>query len=364
MTRVVASPAVAARAASSDRVSRSRRASPSAATSRRDRTMTRTNVWRRISDFVTAVVDPALDAVDGGEDDGLGPSSPEVALATYLRVESAAQREAMVRGGALAVAPAARRIITNDDARDAAAVLKRDGAVFLKDVVPHDACDAVLGELNVICDSVKATYGDALRRTDVKLGFDGATRDLLLRACGRGGVNSILEHVEDATAEAMMVEMSVLATERGADRQVLHPDVAFDAPHAPLYSLFIALQDVIPEMGPTCFVLGTQDKASHDAFPVTKWNEEQFARLAKSRCCDAELRKGDAVLYDARTFHQGGANEYGRRALMTLTFLKPPIPDAPTRRNAGAEWSIRSDVFDMRLTAGRMASMDSSSYNH
>ena len=192
MTRVVASPAVAARAASSDRVSRSRRASTSAATSRRDRTMTRTNVWRRISDFVTAVVDPALDAVDGGEDDGLGPSSPEVALATYLRVESAAQREAMVRGGALAAAPAARRIITNDDARDAAAVLKRDGAVFLKDVVPHDACDAVLGELNVICDSVKATYGDALRRTDVKLGFDGATRDLLLRACGRGGVNSIL----------------------------------------------------------------------------------------------------------------------------------------------------------------------------
>ena len=325
------------------------RVSRVASTSRRS---IRTRVWRPVRENVSAVVDPAFDAAleDDGENDGLGPSSPAVAVAAHLRSESGAQREAMARGGALGPAPPSRRIRSDADAVDAAETLRRDGAVFLKDVCSHEACDEVMNALNEVCDSVEATYGAALRRTDVKLGFDGATRTLVSQACGEGGVRSILSRVDDATSEAVMVEMSVLATEKGADRQVLHPDVSFDAPHAPLYSLFIALQDVIPEMGPTCFVLGTHDRASHDTFPMTKWGDEQFAALVEKKCCDATLRKGDAVLYDARTFHQGGANEYGRRALLTLTFLKPPIPTAPTRRNANAEWSVRDDVFDARWT--------------
>ena len=73
---------------------------------------------------------------------------------------------------------------------------------------------------------------------------------------------------------------------------MLHPGVSFDAPHAPLYSLFIALQDVIPEMGPTCFVLGTHDRASHDTFPMTKWGDEQFCALVEKKCCTPTLRKG------------------------------------------------------------------------
>ena len=57
-------------------------------------------------------------------------------------------------------------------------------------------------------------------------------------------------------------------------------------------------------------------------------------------------------------YQKRGENAYGRRALMTLTFLKPPIPEAPTRRNANAEWSIRKDVFDARLTVGQLAALD------
>ena len=317
-------------------------------------------MWRRIDEYVTAVVDPAMDAMDDDDDDdddddgGLGPSSPDVALAAYLRSESEAQRRAMT----LSEPPAFARCATVEDAENAVVALERDGAVFLSGVVRAEVCDAVLEELNAVCDAARETVGEALRRTDVKLGFEGATRDMIIGACGSGGVGAVLSRIGDATEEAVMVEMSVLATEKGADRQVLHPDVAYDAPHAPLYSLFIALQDVVPEMGPTCFVLGTQDEASHDAFPATKWGDEQFALLGEKRCCDATLRKGDAVLYDARTFHQGGENAYGRRALMTLTFLKPPIPEAPTRRNANAEWSIRKDVFDACLTVGQLAAMD------
>lgn len=315
-------------------------------------------VWRRVRDDVSAVIDPALDATLA-RDDGLGPSSPDVALALALRCESGAQREALLRECRRADAgERARRVGGVGDAAACADAVRRDGAAFLVGVVRSETCDAVMREVSEMCDEARSMYGDALRRVDAKLGFEGATRTLVTEACGRGGVRAVLEAIEDATGEAVMVEMSVLSTERGADRQVLHPDVSYDAPHAPLYSLFIALQDVTPEMGPTCFVLGTQDKASHDIFPMTKWGEAQFAALEGRVFCDATLRKGDAVLYDARTFHQGGANEYGRRALMALTFMKPPVPVAPTRRNSNAEWSIRRDVFDMQLTVRTIAELD------
>ena len=231
---------------------------------------------------------------------------------------------------------------------DAAETLRRDGAVFLKDVCSHEACDEVMNALNEVCDSVEATYGAApANRREIGIRWRDEDARLAGVRRGRSSVDFISRRRRDVGGGDGGDER--LGDGEGADRQVLHPDVSFDAPHAPLYSLFIALQDVIPEMGPTCFVLGTHDRASHDTFPMTKWGDEQFAALVEKKCCDATLRKGDAVLYDARTFHQGGANEYGRRALLTLTFLKPPIPTAPTRRNASG-WSVRASVFDARWT--------------
>jgi len=153
----------------------------------------------------------------------------------------------------------------------------------------------------------------------------------------------------------VLVDLSVLATEKGADRQVLHPDVAYDAPHETLYSVFIALQDVTQNMGPTLFVLNSHDKQTHDQLPKTKWTEKEFDVLRTKRAVEALLKKGDAVLYNARAFHQGGENTSGRRALLTLTFLKPPVPPEPTRRNKECLWSIREDVFRRQITAKDLA---------
>lgn len=57
-------------------------------------------------------------------------------------------------------------------------------------------------------------------------------------------------------------------------------------------------------------------------------------------------------------------NEYGCCVLMMLMFLKFFIFDVLMRRNAGAEWSIRSDVFDMRFMVGCMVFMDLLLYNY
>jgi len=349
---------------------------------------------------VTAVVDASFradgDENDEEDEDGLGGVvSDAAALEMYLRLESGKQRDCVEkfvseeeRENMLSAMSMAVGGVVEDsrgdmngtmksseklrEAERAADILRTHGLVFLKSVVPEETCDEILADLNAICDECKETYGDALRRTDVLLGLgdeddddsnnnDGkinGVKKALESACKEegGNIRNILSFVEDATEDAVLVELSVLATEKGADRQVLHPDVAYDAPHETLYSVFIALQDVTQDMGPTLFVLNSHDKQTHDQLPKTKWTEKEFDILRTKTCAEALLKKGDAVLYNARAFHQGGENTRGRRALLTLTFLKPPVPPEPTRRNKGkCLWSIREDVFRKQFTAKELA---------
>ena len=339
---------------------------------RKSRQTQKTDVWRKVDEHVTAVIDASFrdegeDEDDDEEENGLGGVvSDAAALELYLRVESRKQREACEKFASedeiFASMSHEKRTTTEEsigEAKKAARVLEKNGLVFLKSVVPGDVCDRILADLNATCDECKETYGEALRRTDVLLGADDdGVKEALEFACGEkgGNIRNILSFIDDATEDAVLVELSVLATEKGADRQVLHPDVAYDAPHETLYSVFIALQDVTQDMGPTLFVLNSHDKRTHDQLPKTKWTEKEFDVLRTKTCAEALLKKGDAVLYNARAFHQGGENTHGRRALLTLTFLKPPIPDEPTRRNKECLWSIREDVFLRRFTAKELAS--------
>ena len=347
---------------------------------------------------MTAVVDASFREEEDEEEDeeeteGLGGVvSDAAALEMYLRLESGKQRECVetfVSEEAREKTLSATSVVDVEERRGdekngnetitksmklreaerAADILRTHGLVFLKSVVPEETCDEILADLNAICDECKETYGDALRRTDVLLGVgddngddsgDGKinrVKKALEFACKEegGNIRNILSFVEDATEDAVLVELSVLATEKGADRQVLHPDVAYDAPHETLYSVFIALQDVTQDMGPTLFVLNSHDKQTHDQLPKTKWTEKEFDVLRTKRAVEALLKKGDAVLYNARAFHQGGENTSGRRALLTLTFLKPPVPPEPTRRNKECLWSIREDVFRRQITAKDLA---------
>ena len=334
--------------------------------------MQKTDVWRKVDEHVTAVVEASFrdeeeEEEEEEEENALGGVvSDAAALELYLRVESRKQREACEKFASedeiFASMSHEKRTTTEEsigEAKKAARVLEKNGLVFLKSVVPGDVCDRILADLNATCDECKETYGEALRRTDVLLGADDdGVKEALEFACGEkgGNIRNILSFIDDATEDAVLVELSVLATEKGADRQVLHPDVAYDAPHETLYSVFIALQDVTQDMGPTLFVLNSHDKRTHDQLPKTKWTEKEFDVLRTKTCAEALLKKGDAVLYNARAFHQGGENAHGRRALLTLTFLKPPIPDEPTRRNKECLWSIREDVFLRRFTAKELAS--------
>ena len=66
-------------------------------------------------------------------------------------------------------------------------------------------------------------------------------------------------------AGALFKELSVLISDPGAPRQQLHPDNAYQT-ICPLYTVFIALQDITTEMGPTVFLPRTNTQQCHEDF--------------------------------------------------------------------------------------------------
>jgi len=327
---------------------------------------------------LVALADPAgapggaLAGVFGGEERALREG-----LAAGLRERQAEEQLRALRGaGRFGAAPAAVAAGSSPRAAAAAsAALREDGVVFLRGVVPEALCAALASRVDACCAQALREVGPGLRRIDWKLelgagpGEEGSggggepgpgeagalVREALRHACGPGGVAAALAGVPEASAAARLVELSVLCTEPGAPRQLLHPDMVFSASHAPLFTAFVALQDVEPEMGPTTFLLGTHRDARLQRLrglgSPGATAPEDGTLLREARAVAPALAAGDAVLYDARVLHAGGANRLRRRGLLTFSFLRPPVPPCPERHNAGAAFSILPGVLARSLSA-------------
>jgi len=131
-----------------------------------------------------------------------------------------------------------------------------------------------------------------------------------------------LIYEELVTMEGEFYELAAVITDPGSDRQQIHPDLPFRQ-EAPLYVIFLALQDVTESMGPTTFLLGSQSYEERVKFDDLSQRDEQLA-TANSRL--ALLKKGDAVLFDARLLHCGNANDElngATRAMLNFSFRNP-----------------------------------------
>ena len=125
--------------------------------------MQKTDVWRKVDEHVTAVVEASFrgeeEEEEEEEENGLGGVvSDAAALELYLRVESRKQREACEKFASedeTASMSHEKRTTTKEsisEAKKAARVLEKNGLVFLKSVVPGDVCDRILADLNATCD--------------------------------------------------------------------------------------------------------------------------------------------------------------------------------------------------------------------
>jgi ectoine hydroxylase-related dioxygenase (phytanoyl-CoA dioxygenase family) len=104
---------------------------------------------------------------------------------------------------------------------------------------------------------------------------------------------------------------------------MVHPDLPYQE-NAPLYVIFLALQDVTEGMGPTSFLLRTHTGEANAIFASGDM-ERKDEQLSNADCRMSTLRKGDAVLFDARTLHCGNANEEQTRVLFNFSFRNPQV---------------------------------------
>jgi len=158
--------------------------------------------------------------------------------------------------------------------------------------------------------------------------------DALQELLGKDGtLRSIYENF--VTMNGEFYELAAVITNPGSLRQQVHPDL----PHrkvAPLYVIFLALQDINEDMGPTTFLLRTHTIKENQIFNDYSQKDEQLV-TANTRL--ATLKKGDAVLFDARILHCGNANDFEKgadRALFNFSFRNPEFTG-----NLGYAGSIR-----------------------
>lgn len=156
--------------------------------------------------------------------------------------------------------------------------------------------------------------------------------DVLQELLGaQGSLRPLYENL--VSLQGDFYELAVVVTDPGSDRQIIHPDLPFQSP-APLYVIFLALQDINESMGPTSFLLGT-----HTAKENTRFNNEhqRDSQLSTADCRVSTLNEGDAVIFDARILHCGNANDSTTsRALFNLSFRSPAVTG-----NLGYDGSMR-----------------------
>jgi hypothetical protein len=239
-------------------------------------------------------------------------------------------------------------------AQQLAKVVNKEGALRIDSVLSEDACDKLRAYVleqqklaeeitNARVDLSTVYYGVENRRKgrcDLQLSLlrGGFVRDVdasapvgeefpladaLLELLGSKGT---LRHLYEqlVTPEGEFYELASVITDPGSNRQTIHPDLPW-RPDAPLYVIFLALQDVSVEMGPTCFLLGTQTQKVNEAYNCGGAEEkDEVLRSCNARL--STLKKGDCVLFDARTLHCGNANESEEtRALFNFSFRNPKV---------------------------------------
>ncbi|KAL1503104.1 hypothetical protein AB1Y20_011167 [Prymnesium parvum] len=215
-----------------------------------------------------------------------------------------------------------------------AAELRRAGVVRLDGVLTPDCADELAAFVDAERERAEAEVSAGVprqsrfedlvlvsRRCDLLLPLRGAAVRALDQLLGR---NSRLAPLfrEVMGERGVLNELACLFSEPGAAQQPLHPDTPYQKT-PPLYAVFVALQDVSVDMGPTFYLPETHTKEAHEAFyggsleagrrlcgeGTLKSNTPVNEEFLRGRVVQhALLKKGDCAVYNQCVLHCGSAN--------------------------------------------------------
>lgn len=218
-------------------------------------------------------------------------------------------------------------------------ILRQEGVVRVDGVLPPIICDECLKQINrnleesgskptsnMVTDEDTFNskgFGNVFSRTnryDMFLRNEGVFERALASMLQEG---SILGGLFEALLEGLtgtFHEFSSLISDPTSASQSIHPDSRYTE-HAPIWTVFVALQDIDTNMGPTVFLPRTNTFDCHETLKSTS-DKNQLLETCQYR--RSTLRKGDCAIMDSRLFHFGGANEsQTRRVLLYFTIRNP-----------------------------------------
>ncbi|MGH9090864.1 MAG: phytanoyl-CoA dioxygenase family protein [Acidimicrobiales bacterium] len=218
-----------------------------------------------------------------------------------------------------------QRLSATSPVEDVTAVLERDGAVIVDEVIDADLLDRFNSELDPLLEVASPSNDREFVNSAVPLFFGAQTRHVTgVAAKSATFATEIMVHpmylgVADAVlgghcASYQLNLAQVMDRGPGSDRQILHRDedvwIHMPRPHPELqFASVIALVDFTKENGATVVAPG-----SH------RWARERQPVAADLAV--AEMPAGSAVLYLGSTIHGGGANSSSQwRRGMHLSYV-------------------------------------------
>jgi ectoine hydroxylase-related dioxygenase (phytanoyl-CoA dioxygenase family) len=197
-------------------------------------------------------------------------------------------------------------------------------------------------------------FADVLLRKDrcdltMPLGQDDAIVDSLNEVLRESAAGQTIKAI--LGKGSVLYELSCLISDPGSQRQNIHPDTPYlEGKDAVLYTCFIALQDIRPDMGPTTWLPGTHTAEAHEAFQDSNASGGAESRkdvlIRTNPSVLGLLPKGCCAIFDSRCLHCGTANrsDDDSRALFYFSFKDKNVgyPGNPA--------SIRPEVGAAQLT--------------
>lgn len=229
-----------------------------------------------------------------------------------------------------------------------------EGMLEMRDVLPVGVTAALNAHVNAqfnesrLDEADVTSYGKARRHLKLQL-FDGPVANALQQALPK------LEPVIEAALgpDCILTECTALIVDAGSDCQPLHADTMW-TPHAEVLAVFLALQDVTSDMGPTQMLPKTHtdpifwQKAIEECDPKRILSDPEYLQraLGTPPLHECQIGCGTAMVMDTRLLHCGGANRSNnRRTLFYLTFAKlgcaKDIDDLPEDVDLDANVSVR-----------------------
>lgn len=210
-----------------------------------------------------------------------------------------------------------------------------EGVVRINQVLGPDLCDRLLATINEALAAAPDSdsfvdnndndsgppsdgFGNVFsrhRRYDMYLRPEGVYNEALHALLDRRSLLGALIHQGLLNGQAgVFHEFSSLISDSGSLCQPIHPDSPH-APNAPMWTIFVALQDVTATMGPTVFLKRTHTQLCHDQLKSGDAHQKD-AMLASCQYHRGTMQKGDAAIMDSRTMHFGSANESDTRRVV------------------------------------------------